>query len=326
MNNQKKMQALETYFNLMSMNGGVFIFEIAQKMGIFQLFQETSLTSDEVTEALGFKKRPTKLLLDALQALNLLELDGDKFKPAPTLMFLKGNYQNLSADYWEHLPILLKTGVPYKKMDNVEYSENEYEAQVKALEWMMKPSAILATKLLGIGTQKKAYHILDVGAGSAVWSLTMLQEDATARAEAIDWPAVLKIAKTGANAAGLSDRFTTIEGNFLEIEMIEANYDLVVIANVTHILTAERNIALFKKVKKSLKKNGEIVIFDVFSGQEKGNLAAALYALGLGIRTEEGTVFKPEELIEFLKKAGYSEFKVTPLEVTPYTMGMLEAK
>jgi cyclopropane fatty-acyl-phospholipid synthase-like methyltransferase len=220
----------------------------------------------------------------------------------------------------------LKTGVPYKKMDNVEYSENEYETQVKALEWMMKPSAILATKLLGIGTQRKGYHILDVGAGSAVWSLTMLQADATARAEAIDWPAVLKIAKVGADAAGLSNRFTTTAGNFLEIEMAEANYDLIVIANITHILTVEKNIALFKKVKKSLKKNGEIVIFDVFSGQEKGNLAAAFYALGLGIRTEEGAVFKPEELIELLKMAGYCEFKVTPLEVPPYTMGMLEAK
>jgi 2-polyprenyl-3-methyl-5-hydroxy-6-metoxy-1,4-benzoquinol methylase len=204
--------------------------------------------------------------------------------------------------------------------------ENEYEAQVKALEWMMKPSAILAAKLLGIGTQRKGCHILDVGAGSAVWSLTMLQEDAAARVEAIDWPAVLKIAKAGADAVGLSNRFITTAGNFLEIEMTEANYDLIVIANVTHILTVEKNIALFKKVKKSLKKDGEIVIFDVFSGQEKGNLAAALYALGLGIRTEEGSVFKPDELVEFLKMAGCNEFKITPLEVPPYTMGMLEAK
>lgn len=154
----------------------------------------------------------------------------------------------------------------------------------------------------------------------------MLQADATASAEAIDWPAVLKIARARADAAGLSNRFTTIKGNFMEIEMREAGYDLVVIANVTHILTAEKNINLFKKVKKSLKKNGELVIFDVFSGQEKGDLATALYALGLGIRTEEGTVFKPEELVKFLKKAEYSEIRMTPLEITPYTMGMLRAK
>lgn len=317
---------METYFNLMSMNGGIYVFQTARKMGIFDQFRKGALTGEEISGNLGLKPRPVKLVLEALCALNLLSSEGEKYRAAPVLSFLQGNYQNLSADYWEHLPTLLQTGIPYKKMDNEGNSENEYKVQVKALEWMMKPSAVMAAKLLGLGSERKGCNIIDLGAGSAVWSLSMLQEDPSSRVDALDWPAVLEVAKSAAAEAGLSARFTALEGNFFETPIKDAEYDLAVVANVTHILTPEKNTALFKKVYGSLKEDGEIVIFDVFPGQENGELPAALYALGLGIRTEEGTVFTPEQLIGFLQKAGFSDFNIKHLKITPYTMGMLTAK
>lgn len=326
MNDHDNLKALNTYFDLMTMNGGVYIFQIAQKMGVFQLFQDKALTVDEVAEALKFEKRPTQLLLEGLEALGLLRSEDTKFSPSLTLLFLKGNYRNLSAEYWDHLPVLLKSAVPFKKMDNEEDSENEYKTQVKALEWMMKPSATVAAKLLELGTKRKECSILDIGTGSGVWSLSMLQEDPSAKVDAIDWPSVLDIAKASAEAAGLKDRFTAVEGNFKAIDLQKNNYDLAIVANVTHILRPNENISLFRKIKRSLKETGELVIFDVFSGQEKGKIAVALYGLGLAIRTVEGTVYKEKELITFLKDASFHEFNLTRLEITPYTMGMLLAK
>ena len=317
---------METYFDLMSMNGGVYVFQTARKMGILEQFQKGALTGEEISENLGFKLRPVKLVLEALLALNLLTYEDEKYQATSVLSFLQGNYRNLSADYWEHLPTLLQTGTPYKKMDNEANSEDEYKVQVKALEWMMKPSAVMAAKLLGLGSERKNCHIIDFGAGSAVWSLSMLQEDPSSRVDALDWPAVLKVAMAAAAEAGLSHRVTALEGNFFDTPIKDAQYDLAIVANVTHILTPEKNIALFKKIKKCLRETGEIVIIDVFPGQDKGELPAALYALGLGIRTEDGTVFTPEQLTGFLKEAGYTDFNVEPLEISPYTMGMLTAK
>lgn len=321
------LESMETYFDLMSMNGGVYVFQTARKMGFFDVLGNRPATAADVATSLKLKERPVKLLLDGLVALGLLHQKEQQYHPAPVLGFLQGNYQNLSADYWEHLPTLLRSGTPYKKMDSVQHSEDEYKLQVKALEWMMKPAATLAAHRLGFGTPKrKNCHIADFGAGAAVWSLAMLELDVTTRADALDWPQVLEVAKDAAQAAGLSNQFSTLPGDFFATPLEMHTYDMAVLGNVTHILTPQKNAELFTRVKHTLKPNGELVIFDVFSGQPKGNLAAALYALGLGIRTENGSVFTADELIEFLQAAGFSQFVVEPLEITPYTMGMIVAR
>ena len=70
----------------------------------------------------------------------------------------------------------------------------------------------------------------------------------------------------------------------------------------------------------------EIVIFDVMPGQDEGDLARSLYALGLAMRTENGRVYPREELEDLLIGAGFTAPDFTPLDVPPYTMGMILAK
>jgi len=125
---------------------------------------------------------------------------------------------------------------------------------------------------------------------------------------------------------GLSERFNVRPGNYHEVELSPETYDLAIVGNVTHIETPEGNTALFTKMYKTLKTNGEIVIFDIFPGQEEGELSQSLYALGLALRTEKGQVYSCEQLQEFLSQAGFTGFKFSPIKVPPYTMGMLLAK
>ncbi|HLE11200.1 MAG: hypothetical protein A2504_12480 [Bdellovibrionales bacterium RIFOXYD12_FULL_39_22] len=325
MDQEEKLKALEVYFNLMSFNGGAYIFQIASKMNIFLQFKNQSLSVTEMATALSMQERPLSALLECLVAMGLLQRQDGKYYPSPTLQFLHGNYQNLSSDYWEHLPTLLKTGIPYKKMDAVENSESEYKTQVKSLEWMMRPSAMLAAQMLGIGKSINGAKILDVGAGSAVWSLAMLQQDSTASATALDWPAVLEVANESAKIQNLSGRFKTIAGNYHQVE-IKEQYDLIILGNVTHLESDVGNINLLSRLKNYLNPQGRLIIFDVFRGQKQGDLSAALYEMGLVIRTTQGKVYGKEELSHFLHQSGYSKTNFMPIEITPYTMGMLIAE
>jgi len=61
-------------------------------------------------------------------------------------------------------------------------------------------------------------------------------------------------------------------------------------------------------------------------GQPEGDLARALYAMGLAIRTEHGRVHSPADLLRYLALSGFEKGVVTPLRVPPYTMGMIVAK
>ena len=94
---------------------------------------------------------------------------------------------------------------------------------------------------------------------------------------------------------------------------------------MTHIETPEGNTDLFRRVRAALKPGGEIVIVDVMPAQPEGRLSAALYALGLGLRTEAGQVHSAEALQGYLDAAGFCDALVQPIPAPPYTMGMIIA-
>ena len=326
MNTQDKLTALATYFDLMSMNGGARVYRTAREVGIFDATASGPMTAQKIAEELGLELRPLEALLDVLCSLDTMQREGECYSLKPVMQFLAGNYSNLGDEYWDHLPELLRTGVPLARMDSAEQSEALYTKQVAALAWMMKPAAESAAMMLGMGKTRTGLHILDVGAGSAVWSLTFAQKDSGTRVTALDWPAVLMIAEASARDMGLADRFAPLPGNYHEVEIPAGEFDMAVVANVTHIETHDGNGALFGKLYNALKPGGEIVVFDVMPGQEEGSVAGALYALGLTLRTEKGRVYTCGELESLLRATGFVGAGFDPIRVPPYTMGMIIAR
>jgi ubiquinone/menaquinone biosynthesis C-methylase UbiE len=99
---------------------------------------------------------------------------------------------------------------------------------------MLSPAAERAAELLDDALPQGA-AILDVGAGSAVWSLSLAKRKGGASVTAVDWPAVLEVAAETAEQLGIADRLTTLEGNYHDVEFPAAAFDLVILANVTHL-------------------------------------------------------------------------------------------
>ena len=112
MNNPEQQKALETYFELMSMNGGMRIFQIAHQVGLFQALAAGPLDAAEAAKTCGLHERPTRLLLDGLCGLDTVRKVGTRYALAPVMQFLSGHYQDLSSSYWDYLPGYLKTGAP----------------------------------------------------------------------------------------------------------------------------------------------------------------------------------------------------------------------
>ncbi len=326
MNSQEKFAALQTYFDLMNMNGAARIYRTARELGIFDAIGSNSATPADVAGSCGLQEAPVRLLLDGLCSIGTLVREDGSYSPALVTQFLDGNYKNLSDEYWDYLPQFLQTGVPLAEMDSVEQSADQYEKQVSALAWMMTPAAEAMAQMLGIGQSRNSPNILDVGAGSAIWSLTCAKHDPTASVTAADWPVIVEIAAGFARQMGLEDRFTAIPGNYHESDLGEDSYDLAIVANVTHIETPDGNRDLFRKLHRSLKVGGEVVIVDVMPVQPDGQISAALYALGLGLRTAQGQVHSAAALQQYLGEAGFGECTLQPIPVAPHTMGMIIAK
>lgn len=324
--NDQELSALAGYFELMAANGAVSVYQSAKAAGVLDVFAKGPATAAQVAACAGLAERSTALLLECLRSLKLLNRVDDSYAPTPALEFLLGSYQNLSQEYWMHLPEFLRSDAPFKRMDSAEISEAEYVAQARSLEWMLKAPAALAAEQLGIGDERRGCRIVDLGAGAAVWSVAMLARDPEAHAVAVDWPAVLALAARAAEEAGVSARFEARPGDLRKLELPSQAFDLALLGNVTHLLTPEQNVGLFARVRDWLAPAGALVVFDILSDDPRGSLASALYALGLALRTENGRVYRAAELGELVRKAGYSRWRVESLGAPPYTMGMLVAE
>jgi 2-polyprenyl-3-methyl-5-hydroxy-6-metoxy-1,4-benzoquinol methylase len=326
MSEQENCEALSSYFDLMSMNGGAQVYHVSLRLGIIDATGKQSCGAHDVARACGLRDAPVQLLLEALCGLRVLKHDGETYQHTPLMHFLAGQYRHLGNEYWKYLPEFLKSSEPLAAMDDPEYSETYYRSQAAALAWMMQPAAEKAASLLLAGTGRRGLNIIDAGAGAAVWSTSIAAQDKRANVTAVDWPAVLEMAVARARERGLDDRFKTLPGNYHDIEFSDETYDLAIAGNVTHLETEAGNRSLFRKLHASLRTGGEIAVFDVMPGQEDGDLARALYALGLAMRTRNGRVYPREELEGLLTSAGFSAPSYSPLEVAPYTMGMILAR
>src|SRR5262249_28516414 len=150
------------------------IYRYAVQSGLCDALARGPMTAAELAQACRTVERPTSLLLDVLVVLGLVRREADQYSLTfLAQMLLRGSYRELGDQYWDHLPTFMQTGTPLVRMDSVAESESHYQTQVAALSWMLGPAAELAAQTLLQLCDLSDASILDLGAGSGIWSLTL---------------------------------------------------------------------------------------------------------------------------------------------------------
>lgn len=320
--------ALASYFRLMNSHGLAEVYRAALAAGICDAIAEEPLKVGEVCERCELHPRATQAVLEVLVAAGLADEEAGKYGATPLLgTLLAGSYRELGQQYWQHLPELLRSGKPMAKMDSVEESAEHYQTQAAALGCMMVPAAQEAAELLlpRLPIEGPA-RVLDVGAGSAVWSLALAKARPSIGVTAVDWPAVLEVAKQFAAFAGVDDRLQCVAGDFHEVHLPQGEYQMAIVANVTHLESAERTGELLSRLRPTIAEGGQLVVIDAFAETlADDRVAHELYRMGLALRTESADVHSRATLERLLGEAGYRDIEFHPLSAVPRMVGMLVA-
>lgn len=93
----------------------------------------------------------------------------------------------------------------------------------------------------------------DLGTLQTYFRLMYLNGSAQAHHTALDWPAVLEAAWETAETLRVEDRLSLLPGNLHEVELPAQSFDLAVVANVTHLLTADQNTSLVGRLHEALR-------------------------------------------------------------------------
>lgn len=301
----------------------------AVKCEIFTQLGDDSLDVPALAERTQLSPRGLQALLDSLVAYRLLEVESGQYRnTAEGRAFLVKGQARYIGDFvrvhmahdfiadWLQLPESVKTGKPVEALTEVE--ENTFwEDLVRAIAPLTVPSAKQAAadlKFSGAG----ACSVLDIGGGSGMFSLTWLGENPKAEATQLDWANVNRVARDYAKQLGVSDRFSTLDGDFNKTDLGEAAYDFVIFSHIAHQLSPTDNVAMYQRIKRALKPGGTFVINDfIINDERNGNSFALLFNCNMLLHTSAGASYREADYRSWLDTSGFSSVQVVPTKGPP---------
>jgi SAM-dependent methyltransferase len=281
----------------------------AARAGLLRaLVEDEPAPAGELATRLGLDLRACERVLDVLVAEQLARRDGERYGAGPVLhAALTGGLCTIGelAAFWEHAPAFLRSGGARIQVDGEARQRGaNYRDVVARLGRRFEPRARqLAAAIDDAYPAPEA--ILDVGAGSAVWSLAMAERHLGARVVAVDLPEVVPATRAFAYARGLADRLDTQAGDYREAPVPQAAFDRIVMANVLHLEPPEVARAVIARWAPALRPGGVLLVVDVVSdGSRDGERLWAAYALHLAMRSRHGYPHREPELRAWLVEAG----------------------
>ncbi len=296
----------------------------ALKLGIFEAIAERAEDADGLAAAKGSSPRGVRMLLNCMASMGLLEKEGTRYglNDLSRDYFLPSSRNYLGSLFicsdqllklWLGLPEAVKTGRPAlpllpeqeRERLNLDIVEGLFHVH-KASAWKL---AALFEDAFPSGGQKR--KILDVAAGSAVWSLPFALQSERVEITAVDFPTVLEVAKKFAGVFGVLDRYTYVASDLRKIEFGTEEYDLALLGHICHSEGAEWSRRLIGNCFRALKKNGRLLIMDYIADEErKSARMPLLIALNALLGTEEGDTFTLSEYRQWLSASGFSQVRV----------------
>jgi ubiquinone/menaquinone biosynthesis C-methylase UbiE len=299
---------------------------------LFSRLAQSPRTLQELGGDLGLASRPVNVLVTALRALGLLGTnkagqltltDLAREHLVPGSPFDVGDYVGLAADGPGVRAMVerLRTNRPAAAKEDAggtafiyregTLSAMEHEQSARhftlALAGRAKNVApVLAEKVPLAG----AKTLIDVGGGSGIYSIALVQKNPGLNAVIVDRPEVLKVAREMAQTYGVDDRIAYQPGDMFHSPLPRG--DIVLLSNVLHDWDVPDCEALIKRCAHSLSPGGRLLIHDVFLNDElDGPLPIALYSAALFCLTE-GRAYSAAEYRAWLAAAGLKPVPVTP--------------
>ena len=155
--------------------------------------------------------------------------------------------------------------------------------------------------------------MLDIAAGHGVYGVAIARHNPHAEIFAVDWPAVLEVAKENARAAKVDSRYHTIPGNAFEVDFGKG-YDLVLVTGFLHHFDPP---TIEKLMRKCTRCSGRMAGRDrefVPNEDRVTPATAAGFSLIMLAWTRAGDSYPMTEYDRMFRSAGFSlnELRPTP--------------
>jgi ubiquinone/menaquinone biosynthesis C-methylase UbiE len=279
---------------------------------IFDLLADGAKTAAEVSRENGASLRGVRAIMNALVGFELLEKDDEgrySLTPESAAFLVRKNPDYLGGilrhgdqliPRWLHLSEIVKTGKPAMAVNQEGDGSAFFVDFVEDLFPVGYPSA----KALAAAFPQ-ARKVLDVAAGSGVWSIPLAQNSKEVRVTALDWPGVLPATRRVTERMGVAGQYEFLAGDLNSADLGNG-YDLATLGQILHSEGETHSRALLGRVFQALAPGGTIAIAEFIANEDRtGPPLAMLFAVNMLVNTEDGDTFTVTEISQWLREAGF---------------------
>jgi len=291
----------------------------AVQLDIFTIINDGQTTLEKVARALGSTHRAIRIFLDALVGMGLLGKARGNYKLTPESkeFLVKGepNYMGPfilgmqgSEKAWESLTEIVKTGKPIPQFEDPQERTNFFKDLVKGIFPVSFSSGVILGKKLGVGKTLKNMKVLDLGCGSAPWSLAFSLADTSTQVVAVDFPEILDVAQSYVKKMHATRQYEFRPGDYHEVHLEKNAYDAVILGHICHMEGETGTRKLIKRSFDVLKPGGKLLVAEFIANDlRSGPELPLLFALNMLLMTEHGDVFTTKDLKRWMSLAGFNK-------------------
>src|SRR5579871_853059 len=302
----------------------------AIELDLFTAIAEGNTTSSAIAARIQASEKGTRVLCDFLTVMEFLtKLNGQYGLTATAAAFLNRHSPaylgtivefigdpRLTGDFSDIAGIVRKGGTVVEGEGNVEPDNTIWVEFADSMAPLAGMSAALLANMLEASKGAK-WKVLDVAAGHGLFGITIAQQNPNAQVVALDWRAVLEVARRNAAKAGVADRFSTKPGSAFDVDL-GSGYDLVLITNFLHHFSPEVNEGLMRRIHAGLAAGGRAVTVEFVPNEDRVTPATdAMFSMMMLGTTAHGDAYTFAEYDRMFRNAGFERNEMRELAPSP---------
>ncbi len=302
----------------------------AIEMDVFTAVDEGNHRVEELAKRLDSAQRGVRILCDYLTVMGFLRKEDGRYSlTEDAALFLSKSSPHYmgtivgfltNEQHFENLARLghavRRGGAVNDKGDNREPNDELWVSFARSMAPLTIPTAIFVAQLLE-AQETRPLRVLDIAAGHGMYGITIAQQNPKAQITAVDWPAVLEVAKENAAKAGVADRYTARPGSAFEGDL-GAGYDLALLTNIFHHFDKATCVQLMRRVHQALKPGGKAVTLEFVPNEDRVSPPTeAAFSLNMLVGTDAGDAYTFSEYQEMFREAGFAQTVLHPIPTLP---------
>jgi 2-polyprenyl-3-methyl-5-hydroxy-6-metoxy-1,4-benzoquinol methylase len=302
----------------------------AVELDVFTTIDEGYNRVEQIAEKVNAAERGVRILCDYLTVFEFLKKEDGRYGlSADAALFLSRRspaYMGTIVEFltnpqhFENIAQLTeavrKGGTAGQRGSNFEPNDPLWVSFARSMAPLAIPTAMFLADFVG-APQALPWRVLDIAAGHGMYGITIAQQNPKAQITAVDWPAVLEVAKQHAVKAGVAERYATRSGSVFETDFGDG-YDLVLLTNIFHHFDPETCVKLMKRVYQALKTGGKAVTLDFVPNEDRVTPPReATFSMQMLAATDGGDAYTFSEYQRIFGEAGFPQTTLHPVSFMP---------